>query len=49
VMDDSLVAWVGSDVRIYIDGINMCVALYWNVGGYHPRLLASVGGMMILR
>jgi hypothetical protein len=44
-MDSSLVARVGSDVVwMNIDGISVCVALYWIVGGCHLRLLASAGG-----
>jgi type IV secretory pathway VirB6-like protein len=41
MMDSSLVAWVGFDVVwMNIDGISVCVALYWIVGGCHPRLLS---------
>jgi hypothetical protein len=50
MMDDSLVAQVGFDVVwMYIDGINVCVALYWVVGNCHPQLPASAGGKIILR
>jgi hypothetical protein len=49
MMDSSLVARVGFDVVwMNIDGISVCVALYWIVGGCHPRLLSFSGGTMIL-
>jgi hypothetical protein len=50
MMDGSLVAWVSFDVVwMNIDGISVCVALYWIVGGCHPQLLSFSGGTMILR
>jgi hypothetical protein len=50
MMDGSLVAWVGFDVVwMNIDGISVSVALYWIVGGCHPRLLSFSGGTMNLR
>jgi hypothetical protein len=49
MMDDSLVAPVGFDVVwLNIDGISVCVALYWIVGGCHLQLLSFSGGTMIL-
>jgi hypothetical protein len=45
MMDGSLVARVRSDVVwLYIDGVSVCVALYWIVEVCHPQLLASAGG-----
>jgi hypothetical protein len=50
MMDGSLVAQVGFEVVwMNIDCINVCVALYWIVGGCHPWLLSFSGGTMILR
>jgi hypothetical protein len=47
-MDGSLVARVGFDVVwMNTDGISVCVALYWIVGGSHPRLLSLSGRMII--
>jgi hypothetical protein len=44
------VAQVGFDVVwMNIDGIRVCVAIYWIVGCCHPRLLSFSGETMILR
>jgi hypothetical protein len=44
MMDSSLVARVSFDVVwMNIDGISVCVALYWIVGCCHPQLLSFSG------
>jgi hypothetical protein len=38
--DGRYFGWLGFDVVwMSIDGISVCVALYWIVAGCHPRLL----------